>query len=132
MKKLIILLLIAMTLFAGCSSDNVEDQNGQENQSNQPSEELFLEILKTNEDGLNYMEKNPDTKVINWEKISPNQFEELENQTQFKALYEDLPQKDLYRVDFKSDNSELSLMTIIDLENKKVINIYGNFVRNLG
>jgi hypothetical protein len=123
---------MTMTLFTGCvTKTNNKNKDTQENKTLNPNETIFLEILKTNEDGLSYLQKNPHTKVIRQEKISPNQFEELKNKTQFKALYENLPQKELYRVDFKSDNSDLSLMTIIDLENQQIINIYGNFIKNI-
>jgi len=69
--------------------------------------------------------------LLNFTKVYPSEFESLKNATQYKGLYENLPQKELYQVDF-GDGSELSLTTIIDVEERKVVTIYGVMLIAMG
>ena len=152
--KNILIIIIIMILLASCSVSNVKTEKGskyvknvfnnkelQRNNSNvqynknkvlEPTEENFLKILETNKDGSDYLKNYPNTKVIKITKILPENFEMLRNKTRYKELYEKLPNKELYRVDFGSYNTtKLILLTVIDLEKQKVLKIYGNYVIGL-
>ncbi|MDA3855991.1 MAG: hypothetical protein PF569_07020 [Candidatus Woesearchaeota archaeon] len=129
MKKIILILVVSLFVLSGCSNST---QEVIVNNDLIPTSGLFLKILETNDDGLEYLEKHNDTKVVDFKKIKPIEFEELKNQTQYKELYLDLPQKDLYYVEFSSSGSTLSLITIIDLEKEEVIKIFGVLIMGMG
>ncbi|MCA9460120.1 MAG: hypothetical protein KC550_06240, partial [Nanoarchaeota archaeon] len=97
----------------------------------EPKAENFLKILSTNLDGKEYLEKYPNTKVKNFKLINPDEFLSLKNETRFKELYVDLPEKELYYVEFEG-NPNLNLMTIIDLDEQKVEKIFGKMIMGLG
>jgi len=132
-RKLLFLSLLLL-LFSGCSNQ-VSDENLNLNSTViqevkeviEPTQENFMKILETNKDGIEYLEKYPNTQVVSFKKIKPENFDELKNQTQYKELYINLPDKELYAVDFNG-GSQLSLTTIIDLEEKKVLKIFGIFI----
>lgn len=136
MKKIIVLFLLSMLLTA-CSISEPEsdvrklDSEMNEKESLSPTQENFLKVLASNKDGKEYLQKYPNTKIINITLIKPEEFESLRNSTEYKELYEDLPQKELYRVDFNG-GSQLSLMTIIDLEEQRVIKIFGMYIMGMG
>jgi len=139
MKKVLIVISVIMILFfTGCSNTMTNKNNSEINiNDNQikeplsPSEENFKKILLTNKDGKEYIDKYPNTKLVNFKKINPSEFESLKNSTNYKGLYQDLPQKELYLVDFNG-GSQLSLTTIIDLEEENVIKIFGIYIMEMG
>lgn len=129
--------MILTILFVSCSTNQVEI-NKEEIKENivieekiilEPTEENFLMVLNTNQDGREYLEKHPQTKILNITKFHPKNIN-ITNQ-EFKDLYFDLPQKELYRVDFIAEDTQLSLMTVIDLENKETIKIFGLFIMGM-
>lgn len=91
-----------------------------------PTKGNFLKILKTNKDGMEYLKNYPNTSVIKIEEINPENLEKLKSDKYYKKLYENLPDKKLYRVDFNG-GSRLTLVTVIDLENEKVLKALGTF-----
>ena len=151
MKRNFILIIMLVFLFAGCQ-DVVEQTNVvSENQVNKneaegvqidevqnekvamtANNENFLKILKTNKDGQDYLKLHPETYVVEFKKIMPENFETLKNGTEYKALYEDLPEKELYFVEFRADTSNLNLQAIVDLEEQKVVNIVGVYLVGMG
>jgi len=134
-----LLIFTLLIIFTGCSNNtpnnniNGEITNNINNEINQeiPIENIFFDALKTNKDGFEYLTKFPNTKIIEYKKISPNEFTTLENATDFKELYKNLPNKNLYLVEFHANKSQISLQTIIDKEEKKVINIVGIFIMKI-
>lgn len=139
MKQTLILIMSIFLLifFTGCSSSQITPNKQNEIQvvqetkeSLSPTQENFLKILSTNKDGKEYLEKYPNTKLINFTKIRPSEFELLKNNTNYKDLYVDLPQKELYQVDFNGGSS-LTLTTVIDLEDEKVVKIFGIYIMGM-
>jgi len=139
MKQLLLFLTLLFLIFlTGCSDVTItqNEQNEitlvQETKQNlSPTTENFLTILATNKDGKEYLEKYSNTKITYFKKITPNEFESLKNNTNYKELFTDLPNKELYQVDFNGGSS-LSLTTVIDLEDKKVLKIYGIYIMGMG
>ncbi|MCA9496338.1 MAG: hypothetical protein KC589_05330 [Nanoarchaeota archaeon] len=119
--------------------DDIEDNNVINDDSDnnikkivlEANSENFLEILSTNPDGKEYLEKYPKTRVTKIQLIKPEEFLKLKNETRFKELYDDLPQKELYYVEFEG-NGNLALMTVIDLDKKNVEKIFGKMIMGLG
>lgn len=139
MKQIsILLILFTLIFFTGCSnSDLIENKLNQTNTIKEtkqpflsPTSENFLKILSTNKDGKEYLEKYPNTKITSFKKIKPTEFESLKNNTNYKDLYVDLPNKDLYQVDFNG-GSALTLTTVIDLEDEKVVKIFGIYIMGM-
>ena len=134
-----LLILSFLLIFTGCSHNNPNNKiNGEitNNINNEIKQEIqirdiFFDALKTNKDGSEYITKFPNTQIIEYKKISPNEFTTLENATDFKELYKNLPNKNLYLVKFHANKSQISLQTIIDKEEKKVINIVGIFIMEM-
>lgn len=126
-KLLLILFFIFVLLFSSCSSQ-VKIENQEENL---PTEENFLKILNSNKDGQDYLENFKNTSVIKFMLIKPEDFDLLKNSTQYKDLYVNLPEKELFYVEFNGGSS-LSLMTIIDLEEQKVEKIFGLYLMGMG
>lgn len=139
MKEILKLLaLFLLLIFSGCSNYESSKINSNENQTFietkqtlAPTEENFLKILSNDKDGKEYLEKYPSTKIVKFTKIKPSQFESLKNNTNYKELYIDLPNKELYQVDFNG-GSTLSLTTVIDLEEEKVVKIFGIYIMGMG
>jgi len=158
--KNLFFIIIVVTLFflSGCSSitekNENTDLNNQEEKTNNVnigkditqekiqeseeklnkysiSDEELLNILKTDKDGKDYLSKYPNTKVVGVEKILPKEFEVKKAKTQYKEIYMDLPNKELYYVEFNGGTS-LSLITIIDLDEKKVVKIFGVMILGIG
>jgi hypothetical protein len=127
------ILVLILLVISGCSSSydvNLETKIIK-NLSLEPTNKNFISVLLTNLDGVEYYDSHEDVYVSDIILIKPNEFEILKNGTRFKELYSNLPNKDLYYVEFKS-SSPLSLMTVIDLEEETVINIFGLFLSSLG
>lgn len=143
MKQKYIIFSLFLLIFSACSNnqintsnintsqDSIQINSSSEKEALSPTKENFLKILKTNNDGLEYLNSYPNTQIISFKKINPQEFETLKNQTKYKELFIDLPQKELYQVDFNGGSS-LSLTTIIDLENAKVIKIFGILIMGMG
>lgn len=127
MKKTTLLIII-LILLTGCTNSQVKTQN--QTNSITPTQENLLQILKTNKDGKDYLNNYPNTEVINLTKINPNEFKTLKINSQYKELYTDLPKKELYKVNFNG-GSQLSIITIIDIEEKKVLKIFGSYMIGL-
>lgn len=96
-----------------------------------PKDEFLVDILSTNEDGKDFLAIHDEVRVVNKTKIFPQQFESLRTNTQFKEVFANLPNKELYYVEFSGGYS-LNLMTVIDVDNKSVINIYGRMTVYMG
>ena len=123
MKKTIILLTL-LILFSGCAAQT-------QKQPLEPTPENFIKILNTTKDGQDFIRINPNVQVQNITLITPDQFEKLHNETRFKILYENLPQKELYQMDFVGKGT-LQLRATIDLENENVTSLVGLFVMGMG
>ena len=123
MKKTIILLTL-LILFSGCAAQT-------QKQPLEPTPENFIKILNTTKDGQDFIRINPNIQVQNITLITPDQFEKLHNETRFKILYENLPQKDLYQMDFVGQGT-LRLRATIDLDNENVTSLVGLFVMGMG
>ena len=147
MKRFIMLIIVLMSVFVGCQEQEViqndatnnslveKDEFVLKNTQNVPELDLkdkFLEILETDKDGKEYLNLHPDTFVVKYEKVMPEKFEELKNITEYKALYENLPNKELYFVEFTAKGSNLNLQSYIDLEEEKVVSIVGVFIVGMG
>jgi len=93
-----------------------------------PTEKTFLNILNSVEEGKEYINNYNEIKISRLEKFNPNNLDLSNNK--YPKLYENLPNKNLYRVDFSSELADYSLISIIDLENKTIINIYKFHILN--
>lgn len=132
MKKLnLMIILLLMFTMVGCAVQ----QDGVKSSSDEvivfePTNENFLMMLRTNLDGKEYSDKNRDVYVLNVSTFYPSEINMSEED--FKDLYSDLPEKKLYRVDFGSKKTSLVLMSVIDLEEKEVLTIFGLMIMGMG
>jgi PBP1b-binding outer membrane lipoprotein LpoB len=124
MKKIITLLTL-LILFSGCAATQAQKQ------PLDPTPENFIKILNTTKDGQDFIKINPNLQVQNITLIKPDQFGKLHNETRFKLLYENLPQKELYQMDFIGKGT-LQLRATIDLESENVTSLVGLFVMGMG
>lgn len=88
----------------------------------------FLEILATDSDGLEYLDYYNNTYVVSYNKFNSSEVSSLREVFEFPELFDDLPEKELYKVDFKSDESKISLVSIIDLDSKEVVKVRGIYL----
>jgi len=136
MKQIYVFLLLFAVFFAGCSNQEGEvlvaetESEVLVKEVLAPTEGNFLRILATDKDGVEYLEKYPNTRLTNMSIIKPGQFESLYNNSQFKEMYVNLPEKKLYQIDFHGGGN-LGLMTVIDLEDEKVLKIFGVFIMGM-
>ena len=121
MKK-IFLLIFSLFLLAGCSmnqTDNIEIKENAE-----PSNQDLLDIIMLNSDAIEYFQANSDAKIVLVEKFLPLQ---KLNETDFVNEYNKLENREYYEVTIRG-SSQLSLIAIVDLENKLVTGAYGIFL----
>lgn len=125
------MVLFLFSTFSACSDQvNINEENKLiqkkvvvvEDQINLNDE--FLKILNSSVDGKEYLNSHSNTKVIKYELQNFNDFESLKNQTQYKEMYQNLPKKNLYYVEFSNGDS-LNIISMIDLKKRKVLKIFG-------
>ena len=86
----------------------------------------FAEILKKNSDAQELIRNIDSDKVgFNIVKLDKRTIE-IEQYGPYKELYQDLPESDeLYRVRVLDTDKKRGLLTVIDMNNKKVLKVYG-------
>ncbi|MFH1073320.1 MAG: hypothetical protein V1743_07875 [Nanoarchaeota archaeon] len=96
----------------------------------EPGQDDFLLILNENPDFQEYKAGYPDFYLLSQEKLTP---EAIKNKTDslrggpheaFITTYENLTGTDLYEVHFRDPRTKNELVTIIDLDTKKIEQIY--------
>ena len=127
--------VLAILFLSGCTSSQGGESGGFSIGGSKnnfvPTEEAFLQILSTNKDGSDYLNVYPNTRVVNYTLVKPSEFETYRENTEYKRLYEDLPQKDLYYVEFNGGTA-LTLITMIDPQTESVVKIYGVYIMGMG
>lgn len=119
MKK-ILLLILTLILIAGCSSTQDLKQEVQKKSLN----ETLLDIIKTNDDAYTYLYNNPTYKILSIETFLP---QDKLNTTDFPNEYNNLEDKQYYEVKIKGE-TDLTLVSIIDLDNQEVKSAFGVFL----
>lgn len=149
-KKTIYLIIATMILFSGCSTaqnaqtqeeiqeniqnntqentliqTQIQEQQEQNNQAEAPLKDQLMLMLFDDKDIQEYFQSYPDAKISSIETFYP---ESMMNQTRFIEIYQDLPEKELYKVEITTTKTELSIIGIVDLENKETLKVVGMYL----
>ncbi len=136
MKK-ILLLLLTLIIISGCTPTS-QNQEQIKQETNSPDiyeqsktsldkvdlNETLINIIKTNDDAYKYLYDNPNYKIISIETFLPSQ---KLNNTDFPNEYKNLEERKYYEIKIKGD-TDLTLITIVDLENNITTSAFGIFL----
>lgn len=86
----------------------------------------IINILKTNTDGLNYINKYPDFKINKKEVLTKESIIEGQNAQNFKEVYQGLVLENnrYLKVDLINLSNTSGLVTVLDFKNKQVVKVF--------
>ncbi len=91
------------------------------------TEEEIIALLKTNKDGLNYLEKYNDFQIEKKVVLTKTDILEGQKGENFKEVYQDLSLENnrYLKVDLMNKTGNNGLIAILDLKNKTVPKVFG-------
>lgn len=123
-----IFLLIILILISGCSIQKEKQEQTKLIAVEKSLNQTLIEIIQTNSDANEYLVSNPNYEIISVEKFYKK---DKINITDFPNEYNGLDEnKEYYEMKIKS-KSQLTLVTIIDLENKETKSAFGIFLMSI-
>ena len=116
------------------SEDEITDISEMQNISQDTPKSLILDILKTNPDSLEYINKYKDFEIVNKTVLTKESILEGQNATRFKEVYFDLSLENnrYLKVDLMNKQEDRGLIAVLDMETKTVAKAYWLILSMMG